>query len=43
MMRKRIGFLFMRKVNGVEKRYHHTGDLYYMNVSDDLMYVERID
>ena len=34
---------FVKKESGVEKRYYHTGDLCYMDVSGNLMYVERID
>ena len=34
---------FVKKVNGEEIRYYHTGDLCYMDVSGNLMYVERID
>ena len=34
---------FLKKVEGEEKRYYHTGDLCYKDVSGNLMYVERID
>ena len=34
---------FVRLAKGDEIRYYHTGDLCYMDVSGNLMYVERID
>lgn len=34
---------FVKKVEGQEKRFYHTGDLCYLDVSGNLMYVERID
>lgn len=34
---------FLKKKNGKETRYYHTGDLCYIDVSGNIMYVERID
>ena len=34
---------FLKNKNGIETRYYHTGDLCYLDVSGNIMYVERID
>ena len=40
---KNVKAFFMKEVEGLEKRYYHTGDLCFRDVSGNIMYSGRID